>query len=197
MPRDPLDAPCLLALAGLAAAVWSGDWRRLGERAQAARAAGGRRADVEETLLQATLFCGFPRVVTAFGELAAAWPTASPPHGGGLPADEQLAAGRALFAAIYGEHAPAVEAMLKGCHAELHAFVFEVAYGRVLARPGLAARDRELLAAAMLAAQDQPRQFVSHALGALRLGADRAQLHAAVAAAVGDDAAAAWLARLR
>lgn len=196
MPRDPLAAPCLLALAGLAAATWRGDWRRLADCAQAAREAGCRRADVEETLLQAVLFCGFPRVVTAFGELAAAWPAASPPHGGGLPPDEQLKAGRALFAAIYGDHAPAVEAMLQSCHADLHAFVFEVAYGRVLARPGLAARDRELLAAALLAAQDQPRQFLSHALGALRLGADRAQLHAAVAAAVGD-AADAWLARLR
>ena len=188
----------IAALAGAAGAIWRADWPRLRERAAALRSAGCPRGDLEELLLQAVLFCGFPRVVSAFAALDEAWPASAPPAGGALPPAAQPQAGRELFTAIYGEHAPTVEAMLRACHADFHAFVLEVAYGRVLARPALAARDRELLAAALLAAQDQPRQFVSHALGALRLGATRAQLHAAVHAAMPDaDVAAAWCARIR
>jgi alkylhydroperoxidase/carboxymuconolactone decarboxylase family protein YurZ len=185
------------ALAAAAVATWRGDQDALRTAVAALRAAGVPRASLEETLLQCVLFCGFPRVVTAFATVNDAWPAGAPPGGGDVPVDEQPAAGRALFGAIYGEHAGAVEAMLRGCHEDFRAFVLDVAYGRVLARPGLPPVERELLAAALLAAQDQPRQFVSHALGALRLGATRAQLGATLAAALGDVAAAAWLQRLR
>lgn len=196
---DPDPALVRIALlAAAAGAIWRGDWGRLRERLAALRTAGWPRADGEELLLQAVLFCGFPRVVSAFAALDEVWPAAQPPAGGGLPPAAQADAGRALFDAIYGPHAPAVAAKLRACHADFAAFVLEVAYGRVLARPGLPGSDRELLAAALLAAQDQPRQFVSHALGALRLGATREQLRTAVHAAVPDPAeAAAWCARIR
>jgi alkylhydroperoxidase/carboxymuconolactone decarboxylase family protein YurZ len=197
-PDDESSTNRVRALAAAAAAVWRADWDALRRALGALQALGAARADVEETLLQCVLFCGFPRVVTAFGCANEAWPPAAPPRGGGVPDDEQRAAGRALFAAIYGAHADAVEAMLRGCHEDFHAFVFEVAYGRVLARPGLPPVERELLAAALLAAQDQPRQFTSHALGALRMGASRALLQATLAEALGSEAAAApWLQRLR
>lgn len=188
----------ILALATAAAATWRGDQDALRAAVLALRSAGEGRAVVEETLLQCVLFCGFPRVVTAFATVNDAWPAAVPPSGGAVPPEEQLAAGRALFGAIYGENAPAVEAMLGGCHEDFRAFVVDVAYGRVLARPGLPAIERELLAAALLAAQEQPRQFVSHALGALRMGATRDGLRATLAAALGGDApATVWLQRLR
>lgn len=187
----------ILALAAAATATWRGDQDGLRAAVASVRGDGHARAVVEETLLQCVLFCGFPRVVTAFATVNDAWPAAAPPAGGAVPMDEQPAAGRALFGAIYGDHAPAVEAMLRGCHDDFRAFVLDVAYGRVLARPGLPPVERELLAAALLAAQEQPRQFVSHALGALRFGATRAQLGATLAAALGEAAAASWLQRLR
>lgn len=188
----------VLALAAAATATWRGDQDALRAAVATLRAAGLARALVEETLLQCVLFCGFPRVVTAFATVNEAWPAAAPPSGGDVPADERPAAGRALFGAIYGEHAPAVEAMLRGCHDDFRAFVLDVAYGRVLARPGLPPVERELLAAALLAAQDQPRQFVSHALGALRFGATRELLRDVLAAALGGDLpAGSWLQRLR
>ena len=52
-------------------------------------------------------------------------------------------------------------------------FVLEAAYGRVLARPGLDALTRELLAVTALLALDQVPQLVAHARGALHFGADR------------------------
>jgi len=53
----------------------------------------------------------------------------------------------------------------------------------VLARPGLAGDRRELLAVAALTALGQDSQLASHARGALRLGATRAELRGALDAA--------------
>jgi alkylhydroperoxidase/carboxymuconolactone decarboxylase family protein YurZ len=203
MPLDVLLArPGLPAsfrlLVAAAVAIWAGDWSRLHDCITRARGLGCDRAELEETLLQAVLFCGFPRVVTAFETLASAWPVATPPTGGALPQAEQAAAGAALFAGIYGQNTPAVDAMLRGFHADFHAFVFEVAYGRILTRPRLTARERELLAVGLLAAQDQVRQFAGHARGALHFGATRAELREVVVTALGDVVAVDdWCARIR
>lgn len=204
-----MDLAALLARPGLAAAdrllvvagasIWRGDWRTFVDAATAARAQTVPRAEFEECLLQAVLFCGFPRVVTAFEQLTAAWPAASPPSGGGVPADERRTAGAALFAAIYGKNDAAVRSLLASFHGEFHDFVLEAAYGRILARPGLSPLRRELLATGLLAAQDQQRQFLAHARGALAFGAERTQLREVLATVFGVDAPAAddWLARVR
>jgi alkylhydroperoxidase/carboxymuconolactone decarboxylase family protein YurZ len=197
LARGGLDAR-LRTMVGAAVAIWRGDWSALRAWAAAARDRGQARADLEETLLQAVLFCGFPRTVTAFEQLADVWPTPRPPGGGALPPDQQSSAGRQLFATIYGANTDAVEAMLRSFHADFHAFVFDVAYGRILTRPHLTAREREVIAVALLAAQDQPRQFAGHARGALHCGASRDELREALVTALGDEAAVTpWLQRVR
>lgn len=186
-------------LARLITAVWRGDWATFARAAAAARAAGAPRSDLEETVLQAVLFCGIPRVVTAFEKLGEAWPVAAAPTGGGLPRDEQAAAGNALFTAIYGRNDASVRRMLRSGHGEFHDFVLEAAYGRILARPGLTPHDREVLACAALAAQGQKRQFVAHARGAGHFGADKETLTRALEAAFEDTAERVdpWVALLR
>ncbi len=183
---------------GAAIAIWRGDWPALRAWAEAARDRQRPRADFEEVLLQAVLFCGFPRVVTAFEHLAAAWPAPVPPAGGALPTAEQRAAGERLFAAIYGANTAAVDAMLRGCHAEFHDFVLSTAYGRILTRPHLDPRARELVAVALLAVMDQPRQFTGHARGARHFGVTATELREALAM-VFDDAGVvdAWVHRAR
>jgi alkylhydroperoxidase/carboxymuconolactone decarboxylase family protein YurZ len=74
--------------------------------------------------------------------------------------------------------------MLRSYHEELHDFVLDAAYGRILARPHLDARVRELIAVGLLAAQDQPRQFAGHARGALNLGATRREVEEVVASVI-------------
>ena len=54
------------------------------------------------------------------------------------------------------------------------------AYGSVLSRDGLDARDRELLAVVMLAATGHDRQLASHARGAIRCGAEPQEVTAAL-----------------
>ncbi|MCB9877553.1 MAG: carboxymuconolactone decarboxylase family protein [Planctomycetes bacterium] len=195
-------APALRRMILIGAAVWRADWATLRVVAADAHASSQSRADLEEVLLQAILFCGFPRVVTAFGELNEAWPTDDAPRGGALPRDDALRAGDALFTAIYGKNDAAVRALLRSGHGELHDFVFEAAYGRILCRPHLPPRTRELLAVGLLAAQDQVRQFVAHARGARHFGASDAELREVLVTVFGEhpaggDRADAWSARLR
>ncbi len=173
-------------LARVIAAVWRGDWATFAAACGRLQNGHAPRSDVEETLLQAVLFCGFPRVVTAFEELNQAWPTTTAPRGGALPEERQAAAGDALFAAIYGRNEDAVRSMLRDCHGEFHDFVLQVAYGRILSRPGLSPLDRELLACAALVAQAQKRQFVAHARGAMHFGATRDALRSVLQAALAD-----------
>src|ERR1051325_2730513 len=99
------------------------------------------------------------------------------------PAETRLAAARHAFDAVYGRRAARVRARLEELHPELAAFVFEDAYGRILARPVLSFRLKELLAIPALVTSGTPRQLVSHVLGALRAGATPDEIREAAALA--------------
>ncbi len=182
--------PEIRLLVAAKAAIAPGAWPRLAECVGTARDRGFVRADLEETILQAVLFYGFPRVVSAFEVLQTEWPADAPPAGGALPPAEQRAAGEQLFAQIYGDGAASVEAMLRSFHNEFCEFVLSAAYGRILTRPGLSPRTRELLAVGALAALDQLPQLVAHARGAMTFGATAGQVEEAVITALHDEAAA-------
>ncbi len=164
-------------LARLFVAVVLGRWDDL-RAARRAAAPGEPDRRWREAVLQAHLFAGFPRVVEALGVLHE--------EGGlGAPDPDELAdasgtddraAGRALFETIYAEDAGRVRDVLARGHPALADWIEAHAYDRVLARPGLDAATRELLACAGLAATGQDRQLASHARGALRCGATPARL---------------------
>jgi 4-carboxymuconolactone decarboxylase len=82
---------------------------------------------------------------------------------------------------VYG---PAIARLLpavRALHPDLEVWMVEHGYGRVLARPGLGARERELITVSALAALGWERQLVSHVLGALRVGARPAEVREALA----------------
>jgi 4-carboxymuconolactone decarboxylase len=70
---------------------------------------------------------------------------------------------------------------VRALHPDLERWMVEFGYGRVLARPGLSPRERELVTVASLAALGWERQLVSHVLGALRVGATAAAVREALA----------------
>ena len=196
--RRPGLSPALRVLVAVAAATWRADWSQLVTWTARAAALDHEREGLEETLLMCVLFCGFPRAITAWGHVSTTWPAEPAPRGGALPAEEQQAAGSALFAEIYGKNDAQVRDMLRSFHGELHDFVLQAAYGRILTRPGLPPRSRELIAVGVLAAQDQRRQFLGHAKGARRLGATHEQLEEVLHTTFGDDPARArsWMTQL-
>lgn len=149
-----------------------------------------------EMLLQVHVFAGFPRLVEVQGLLALdAQPDADELEADADPATLR-ARGRALFERIYAADAGAVRGMLERSHADFARWIEEHAYGRVLARPGLAADRRELLAVGALAALGQERQLASHARGARRCGASAAEVES-VLDAIADLVPEARLARAR
>jgi alkylhydroperoxidase/carboxymuconolactone decarboxylase family protein YurZ len=139
-----------------------------------------------EALLQVHIFAGVPRAVEAYAVLEAQGGLGSAQGESDAAApEERRARGEQLFARIYETDAPAVLAMLERQHPDFALWVIEHGYGRVLARPGLEPRMRELLAVSALAALGQERQLASHVRGTLRCGGTRAELEEALAALTG------------
>lgn len=157
-------------------------------------AAGPVEADVRwrEALLQVHLFAGFPRMIEAFETVrrARGWDAGLPEEPKACDerqtCDERQApddgaeAGDALFDRIYADAAPVVRDRLSALHPELGRWVKAHAYGRVLCRPGLEPRLRELLAVAALAVTGPDRQLASHTRGAVRCGAQPTEVLEAV-----------------
>ena len=157
---------------------------------------------LREALLMLVPYAGYPRALAAFA-VAGLGPDLRPGAADEAPAGARAARGRAAFDAVYGSSAPRILEGLEALDPRLPAWTLEHAYGRVLARPGLAPRERELLAVAILTALgglDEP--LLGHMRGALRLGASPEQVAAGiqcVPAALGEErraAARALLTRL-
>lgn len=128
--------------------------------------------DFHEVVLQCHLFCGFPRTLAALDVLKDAGMVLKDP--GFDEPDEDV--GKVLFEAIYGEGADSVREHLTGLSPTFAEWIAQHAYGRVLARPGLIPAERECLAVVALAATGHDRQLASHVRGAVRCGANRADV---------------------
>ncbi len=166
-----------------AAAMATGDAAAAARALARARAAGWPRSALEETCLMLILHAGFPAALEAFALLARAWPgraRAVPPRA----AAAWRRRGERVCRRVYGRSYPRLAANVAALHPDLFDLMLEVGYGRVLSRPRLGGRTRERVAVAVLAARGWERQLVSHLLGAVRLGATRAEALAAARAGV-------------
>jgi 4-carboxymuconolactone decarboxylase len=132
--------------------------------------------------LQNYLFVGYPRAITALQTLSrCARDEASVEfHLDPTPPRHWAARGRALCRDIYGEHYESLLIVMKRTHPELADWMIREGYGKVLARPYLGPRVRELCVIALLAAQESWPQLRSHLAGALRVGAKRGEAREAV-----------------
>jgi 4-carboxymuconolactone decarboxylase len=168
-------------LARIAAAAAAGRKKALAGHYLDALAAGVPVPDLQEATLQVFLFAGYPRALSAFGELHAALPDAAPART--EPPLDFTARGEEVFREVYGPHAAEVKRKLGALHEDLARFVLRDAYGQVLGRPFLGLKEREAMAVAMLAVLDQERELQAHVKGALRVGVPAALVRAALAAA--------------
>lgn len=170
-------------LGRIAAAAAAGRRELLADWYRAALAEGIPAADLQEATLQVFLFAGFPRTLAAFEELKLGLDGADPaPPQEGDDVDH-TARGLEVFGRIYGRHAEAVAGKLRDLHPDFARFVLRGAYGRVLGRPFLSIRERELMAVAMLAALGPHRQLRAHVRGCLRVGIEPDEVRRALAAA--------------
>ncbi len=182
--------PRVQHLARIAALAALGKDDPLEEAFRAARADSVPIRAVRETLLQTFLFAGFPRCVNALEVLERAHGRlpASPPETlpwGNMRRNFLRRRGLDLFRQVYGDDARGVLERIGRRHLEFRDWIIVDAYGKVLARPGLAVQERECVAIAILATLDLPSQQVAHIRGALRCGATPEEVEGAIAAVEG------------
>ena len=184
-----LDAQTL-ALVRIATAVVTGDEAKLRERMIAARAANVPTGWVDELLLQSFLNVGYPLALVAFGvwrQVAGPVPEA----GGGEPIahpawERWTERGVAACTQVYGRTYHKLLLNLRALHPAIEPLVVVDAYGKILGRPGLDAKRRELCTLAAIAMLNAPKQLHAHLRGALNTGSSREEVDAVLAVVEAD-----------
>ena len=188
VPR--LDSPTA-ALVRVAAAVATGKVPELDARLAAAREARVPELWIEELLLQSMLVVGYPLALVAFG----AWRRVggpAPVEGDGAEdlahADWQSWAtrGAAVCREVYGRAYHKLLVNLRALHPALEDLVLVDAYGKVIGRPGLDLKRRELCTVATTAVLGTADQLHSHLRGALNTGAAGEEIEAVLELVDGD-----------
>ena len=126
---------------------------------------------VEELVLQTHLFAGFPRTLNGMR----LWRRASNRVAESADFEESLRAlwtsrGEQTCEEVYGTLYKRLRANIRSLHPALDSWMIDL-YGRVLGRPGLDLKRRELCIVAACAALEQDRQLHSHLHGAINAGA--------------------------
>jgi 4-carboxymuconolactone decarboxylase len=172
-----------IALVRVATAIAKGGEALLRDRMRAARGAELPPLWVEELLLQSMLNVGYPLALSAF----AVWRDVAGPlketvepviHRNWELWEKRGAEACGL---IYGRTYEKLMVNLRGLHPALPPLVVIDAYGKILARPGLDPKRRELCTLAAVAFVDAPKQLHAHFRGALNAGATREEVDAALA----------------
>ncbi len=156
----------------------------------AAQRGGVPRAAVEETGLMLVLYAGYPAALEALALVRDTLP-GSVGRSREIGRSQRRIRGMRLCRRVYAGAFTKLMSRVRALHPDLATWMIEEGYGRVLSRPGLDARTRELVTVAALAASGWRRQLVSHLLGARRLGATAPALRAAFAAGLARGNAAA------
>jgi 4-carboxymuconolactone decarboxylase len=165
-----LDAPTaqLIDLAAVLAAGAEGEMR---SSLEAAAKGSVDPVWVEELVLQTYLFAGFPRTLNGMR----LWRRASNRVVETADFEESLSSlwtsrGEKTCEEVYGTLYKRLRANIRSLHPALDTWMIDL-YGRVLGRPGLDLKRRELCIVAACAALEQDRQLHSHLHGALNAGA--------------------------
>jgi 4-carboxymuconolactone decarboxylase len=165
-----LDAPTA-QLIDLAAVLAAGTESEMRASLEAAAKAAIDPVWVEELVLQTYLFAGFPRTLNGMR----LWRRASNRVAETSDFEESLRAvwtarGEETCENVYGTLYKRLRANIRSLHPALDTWMIDL-YGRVLGRPGLDLKRRELCIVSACAALEQDRQLHSHLHGAINAGA--------------------------
>src|SRR2546429_1697892 len=176
-------APATAALVRLAGGGAGGDVPGLHRRLAAAQGAGVPPLWIDELLLQSMLVVGYPLALVAFG----VWREVGGAAAAARHAAEPLAhvdwqawadRGAAVCRDVYGRAYHKLLVNLRALHPALEDLVLVDAYGKVIGRPGLDLKRRELATVAAIAVLGTAEQLHSHLRGALNTGASAEEVEA-------------------
>ena len=138
------------------------------------------RLQVEEVLLQSYLFLGFPAALNGM----AAWRRFT----GDVTTDSETLdceawaeRGNEVCGRVYAGQYQKLRETVRTLHSDLEQWMVVEGYGKVLGRPGLSLRTRELCIVASLAVVGAQKQLYSHLRGAVNVGAAIADVGEALA----------------
>lgn len=161
----------IVRLARITACVALRDETKLGRELQVALSENVSVWWIRETILQSYLFAGYAAAINAFVLLNSLAPEGEilRETGGSLRKWKQR--GEKLCKMIYGKNYNKLIRNMKALHPDLADWMLWEGYGKVLSRPFLSPRVRELLIVCITAVLGVQRQFLSHVRGALNVGA--------------------------
>ena len=170
------------SLVQIAAAIAGADEAAVRDVMESA-AVSADHAKVEEVILQSYLFAGFPRTLNA----ARIWRSVSRAPAPSDDSEAKLAnsaqweeRGERTCRTVYGESYEMLRQNIRALHPALDTWMITDGYGKVLSRPGLDLKTRELCIVAACAASAQQRQLHSHLHGALNAGATVEEVESAL-----------------
>lgn len=143
-------------------------------------AASANPADVEEALLQSYLFVGYPVALQALGMWRERTGNQASPHRTKDDPREWRQRGEVVCAQVYAGQYDRLRANIARLHPDMERWMLEEGYGKVLGRPNLDLKVRELCVIAVLVGLDAPQQLYSHLRGALNVGATNEEVETAV-----------------
>ena len=170
------------ALVQIAAAIAGADEGKTREVMERARPSVDNEK-VEEVILQSYLFAGFPRTLNAariWRAVSAAPAPADDPEARVANGSQWEERGEKTCRTVYGESYEMLRQNIRALHPALDAWMITDGYGKVLSRPGLDLKTRELCIVAACAASAQQRQLHSHLHGALNAGATVKEVESAL-----------------
>ncbi|HJP58402.1 MAG TPA: carboxymuconolactone decarboxylase family protein [Gemmatimonadaceae bacterium] len=134
---------------------------------------------VEEIILQSYLFAGFPRTLNAMRAWRAVSERTAPAvddHASVDDLDTWREQGEDTCGVVYGDMYERLRANIRELHPALDEWMIIDGYGKVLSRPYVDLRTRELCVVAACATSGQQRQLHSHFHGALNAGSSAAEI---------------------
>lgn len=138
-----------------------------------------------ETLLQTYLFAGFPAALESLRLLRATLKESGnpwqPPPREAYDVEVFRGRGEPLYRQVYATNHAALREAVEKFSADMFEYMIVEGYGKILSRPGLTGPQRELTTITALAALGWERQTISHARGALHLGATVDAVYDAIA----------------
>lgn len=162
------------SLALYSAAVAVADDDILSEALAVAERSGLTKEALYEVVLQSYLFLGFPRMLSAAESLGSHFPeVVADPQFESISSEESktwFLNGLSLCRQVYGPDFPPLQAKVESFAPEVFRWMIIEGYGKVLSRPGLSIKDRELSIIAFLLVENRPKQLFSHIKGALNVG---------------------------
>lgn len=148
-------------------------------------------AEAEEALLQSYLFVGYPVALQAFAMWRERTGKAAPERARPDSCTKWPARGEEVCETVYGGQYERLRDNIAKLHPDMERWMLEEGYGKVLGRPGLELKVRELCIIGVLVGLDAPQQLYSHLRGALNAGATPEEVETAVEIACGHSSLAA------